>query len=75
VGNLNAISDGATGATLARAAITAAGYNVRINVASLQDQQQAAALRQELRLLEQQADQLQAQVQAQLSERGGMDLP
>ena len=33
-GNLNAISDGATGGALAHAALTGAGYNVRINVAS-----------------------------------------
>ncbi len=41
-GNLNAISDAGTGAALARAALTGAGYNVRINVASLQDAAQEA---------------------------------
>ena len=36
-GNLRAISDGATAAALARAALAGAGYNVRVNVQGLQD--------------------------------------
>ena len=37
LGNLNAISDGASAAAMARAALTSAGYNVRINLAGLAD--------------------------------------
>ncbi len=37
LGNLNAISDAASSAALARAALTSAGLNVRINCQSLQD--------------------------------------
>ena len=36
-GNINAMSDAASGAFMARAAIDAAGMNVRINAASLDD--------------------------------------
>jgi formiminotetrahydrofolate cyclodeaminase len=34
-GNVTALSDGATGAALARAAINGAGYNIRINAKDL----------------------------------------
>jgi len=74
VGNLNAISDGATGGALARAALSGAGYNVRINVASLKDQAAANALLVELRELEGQADAHEAQIRAELIKRGGMPL-
>jgi formiminotetrahydrofolate cyclodeaminase len=37
-GNVNAVSDGAAGAELARAAMRVASYNVRINLASLKDE-------------------------------------
>jgi formiminotetrahydrofolate cyclodeaminase len=37
VGNRNAVSDGAAGAELARAALKIAAYNVKINLASLKD--------------------------------------
>jgi glutamate formiminotransferase / formiminotetrahydrofolate cyclodeaminase len=40
-GNLNAMSDAASGAFMARAAIDAAGMNVRINAATLDDKAQA----------------------------------
>ena len=36
-GNKNAASDGAAGAELARSALTVASYNVRINLASIDD--------------------------------------
>jgi formiminotetrahydrofolate cyclodeaminase len=40
-GNVNALSDAASGAYMARAAIDAAGMNVRINAASLEDKAMA----------------------------------
>jgi glutamate formiminotransferase/formiminotetrahydrofolate cyclodeaminase len=40
-GNINALSDAASGAFMARAAIEAAGMNVRINAATLDDNAQA----------------------------------
>jgi len=75
IGNLNAISDGASGAALARAALTGAGYNVRINVSSLGDTSKGETLLQEIRQLESRADQIEASIRKQLVERGGMPLP
>ncbi|MBN2549089.1 MAG: glutamate formimidoyltransferase [Anaerolineales bacterium] len=74
LGNLNAISDGATGGALARAALTGAGYNVRINLTGLQNPQPGAELLDELRQLEQRAADLEAQIRLTLVERGGMPL-
>jgi glutamate formiminotransferase/formiminotetrahydrofolate cyclodeaminase len=70
-GNQNAISDGATGAALSQAAITGAGYNIRINCQGLQDQQLAEAFISELRSIQDQAAALQASIQHILSDRGG----
>jgi formiminotetrahydrofolate cyclodeaminase len=74
-GNLNAISDGASGAALARAALTGAGYNVRINVSSLSDVSKGEPLLQEIRRLERTADEVEASIRKHLVERGGMPLP
>lgn len=72
LGNLNAISDGATGAALARAALAGAGYNVRINVASLDDPSAGEPLLTEIRRLEAQANEIEARIRQQLIQRGGM---
>lgn len=74
MGNLNAISDGATGGALARAALTGAGYNVRINVTSLKDEIAATALLNELRELENRAAEIETRIRQTLVERGGMPL-
>jgi glutamate formiminotransferase/formiminotetrahydrofolate cyclodeaminase len=71
VGNLNAISDGATGAALARAALSGAGYNV----ASLSDRTRGELLIQAVRALEGRAEALEAQIRKDLVERGGIPLP
>jgi len=71
-GNLTAISDGATGAALARAALTGAGYNVRINIGSLDDPQPGRPLLDELETLERRAAALEEQVREQLRTRGGL---
>ncbi len=55
IGNLNAISDGACGAIMARAAAQAAGFNVKINAHGLDDQALADAWRSEV-------DELNAQI-------------
>jgi glutamate formiminotransferase/formiminotetrahydrofolate cyclodeaminase len=75
VGNLNAISDGASGAALARASLTGAGYNVRINVSSLSDATKGEALLDEIRRLERTSDETEALIRKNLVERGGMPLP
>jgi len=73
IGNTNAITDGATGAAMARAALTAAGYNVRINATSLKDKTKVDALLAELKELEAKADQIDSALRKTLEERGGLE--
>ena len=72
VGNMNAITDGASGAAMARAALTSAGYNVRINVTSLKDEAKAAELVAAIKALEAKADDVDAALRKTLEERGGL---
>jgi glutamate formiminotransferase/formiminotetrahydrofolate cyclodeaminase len=74
VGNVNAISDGATGAAMARAALSSAGYNVRVNVPGLEDQQAAQAMLVELHGYEQRAAELEEKILSELHQRAGMVL-
>ena len=71
LGNVNAISDGATGAALARAALTGAGYNVRINAASLRNKDGARQELEQLSALEAKAAEIEAQIHQDLIARGG----
>ena len=59
----------------ARAVLSGAGYNVRINVASLSDSTPGIPLIDAVRLLEAQADQIETQVRQDMSDRGGISLP
>ncbi|MCP4142839.1 MAG: glutamate formimidoyltransferase [Chloroflexi bacterium] len=72
VGNANAITDGASGAAMARAALTSAGYNVRINLGSLKDKVKAESLLEELKALEAKANEIDAALRQVLEERGGL---
>jgi glutamate formiminotransferase/formiminotetrahydrofolate cyclodeaminase len=71
IGNVNAATDAAAGAYLAQAAVHAAALNVRVNVAGLQDQQQAVVWREEVEALSSEVDQLATAVAAIAAERGG----
>ncbi len=71
-GNLNAISDAASAATLARAALTCAAYNVRINLASLTGVSEVQTLKTQLEEIESQSDQIDSSVKQILGERGGL---
>ena len=71
-GNLNAISDAMSGAAMARAALTAAGYNVRINLNSLEDKSGGKKMLKELADLEKQADQIEKEIRKTMQERGGV---
>lgn len=75
VGNLNAISDGASGAAMARAALNGSGLNVRINVNSLENPQTGQALVDKLVVLEQKAASLESEIRQQLQQRGNLSLP
>jgi len=70
VGNSNAITDGASGAAMGRAALTSAVYNVRINVTSLKDTAQADAFLAALKDIEAKADEIDATLQQVLVKRG-----
>jgi glutamate formiminotransferase/formiminotetrahydrofolate cyclodeaminase len=70
-GNQNAISDGATGAALAQAAIAGAGFNIRINCQGLQDRQSAEPYLQDFQRIQEQAAALQDAIQQLFKERGG----
>ncbi|MDP2995738.1 MAG: glutamate formimidoyltransferase [Anaerolineales bacterium] len=74
LGNLNAISDGASAAAMASAALTSAGYNVRINLAGLADKAAGDTLLSQLRTLEGKAVKLEKDVQKSIQKRGGFSL-
>jgi glutamate formiminotransferase/formiminotetrahydrofolate cyclodeaminase len=71
-GNLNAISDAASGFAMSRAALTAAGYNVKINIHSLEDKSVGEKMLGELAALETKANKLQAEFSTVMVERGGI---
>lgn len=71
LGNLNAITDAGTGASLAQAALTGAGYNVRINILDL-GESDAEMLTNQLEQLEKKAVQLNQQLRTTLEERGSL---
>ena len=70
LGNVNAISDAASGAAMGRAALMASGLNVRINCPNLEDQPAARAFLDELRGLNEQAQALENDLAGIVTERG-----
>jgi glutamate formiminotransferase / formiminotetrahydrofolate cyclodeaminase len=71
-GNLNAVSDSMSGFAMARASLTAAAYNVRINVHSLPDKSAGQPYLDELTSLEKEADKLEKKIRKVMKERGGI---
>jgi len=71
-GNVNAISDSMSGFAMCRASLTAAGYNVRINLNSLDDKSLGDKMLNELKSLEAKADELEKEIRKTMSERGGL---
>jgi glutamate formiminotransferase/formiminotetrahydrofolate cyclodeaminase len=74
LGNLNAISDGASAAAMAHAALISAGYNVRINLAGLADKTIGEPLLSQLHTLEGKAVKIQNDIQKSIQERGRFSL-
>jgi len=72
LGNQNTNCDGATSAALARAALAGAGYNVRINLVSLEASEAAETMLKELGELERRADDQEVQIHKLLAEHGGI---
>ena len=70
--NINAISDAMSGFAMCRAALTAAGYNVRININSLDDKSVGEKMLAELVELESEADKLEEEIHTVMKERGGI---
>ncbi len=68
----SAISDAMSGFAMSRAALTAAGYNVRVNLNSLEDKSAGEKMLNELVELEFKADKLELEIQAVMKERGGI---
>ncbi|MEO8354878.1 MAG: glutamate formimidoyltransferase [Chloroflexota bacterium] len=71
-GIVNAVSDSMSGFAMARAALTAAGYNVRININSLEDKSVGDRMLSELKELEATADEVEKEIRKTMSERGGI---
>ena len=69
-GNANASSDAMSGFAMCRAALTAAGYNVRININSLEDKSAGEKMLNELKEYEKKADELEKQIRQAMTERG-----
>jgi glutamate formiminotransferase/formiminotetrahydrofolate cyclodeaminase len=72
--NVNAISDAASAAAMAKASLTAAGYNVRINVAGLPDASAGEQYLSKVRELESQAVEIEQSIREKMQERGGFSL-
>ncbi len=72
LGNVNAITDAASGVAMARAALTAAAYNVRVNLSSLGDEAASAEMRETLTALEARAAKIEKSLQSVLAKRAGL---
>jgi glutamate formiminotransferase/formiminotetrahydrofolate cyclodeaminase len=71
-GNLNAITDAATGFQLAQAALRAAAYNVRVNLAALPEHPETASLLAALSEVETQAENLSQVLTDLLKQRANL---
>jgi glutamate formiminotransferase/formiminotetrahydrofolate cyclodeaminase len=72
VANINTITDAASGAAMAKAAITAAGYNVRVNVNNLPNPSTGQHFLEQLKTVEEKASQTEMRLQQIMIERGGI---
>jgi glutamate formiminotransferase/formiminotetrahydrofolate cyclodeaminase len=71
-GNVNAISDAMSGFAMCRASLTAASYNVKINLHSLEDKSKGEKMLNELKTYEAKADELEKEIRRTMIERGGL---
>jgi len=72
LGNLNAISDAASAASLAHAALISAGFNVQININALSNKDARESLLSQLQVLEARARSLEKDVLHLMVERAGI---
>jgi glutamate formiminotransferase / formiminotetrahydrofolate cyclodeaminase len=73
-GNLNAISDAASGASLARAALAGAGLNVRTNLSGIANESLTRPMLEELAQIEEQYRQHEVMLRQALQDRAGLSL-
>jgi glutamate formiminotransferase/formiminotetrahydrofolate cyclodeaminase len=71
IGNVNALTDGAAGGIMARAAAQIAALNVRVNATTLKDRKMASKWLEELAAIEQSIDSVTGEIQEIAGERGG----
>jgi len=74
IGYINAVTDGATASALCRAAVSAAGANVRINLAGMQEDERALALLNKIDRLENEAIEIYRRIQNTLRRRVKIEL-
>ncbi len=74
IGNVNAITDAASGAAMARAALRAASLNVKINASGISDQVAARTWLSQLTELEHQAFAAEARLHEALRQRANLEL-
>jgi len=74
LGNVNAISDAGSAAALAKAALTGASLNVRINLLGLEKDSDPAQMLNELKSLEKHVEKYNRTLHQALINRGGLDL-
>ena len=74
LGNLNAVTDAWSSAELARAALSCAGANVRINLASLKDEKSTGQIAEKLSALEAEALKLLDLIRKNIKNRAAIDL-
>jgi glutamate formiminotransferase / formiminotetrahydrofolate cyclodeaminase len=70
--NLNAISDSMSAFAMSRAALTAADYNVKINLHSLEDRSVGEKMLEDLKGLEAKALELEKEIRKTIETRGGI---
>jgi formiminotetrahydrofolate cyclodeaminase len=70
--NVNAISDSMSGFAMARAALTAAVFNVKINLNSLTDKSAGEKMLEELKGLDAKAEELEKEIRKTMETRGGI---
>ncbi len=75
IGNVNCISDAGSAMALSLAALTAAGYNVQINISGLVNPSLGQPLLDELAEINSRAAELQAQLKTIMKERANLELP
>ena len=72
IGNLNAISDAASGVYQAKAGLEAAALNVKINLIGYEDEKRATHLLEQARVLQGKSEEIVSELQALLKERAGL---